>query len=697
MDGTGVDTSAGPADVTGNAGDVPAGPTGRADATGPLPVTGAPTDPTGPIPTPQADSWFAAGPADTTAAQPAVGAAATPSPSSWFETGPLPVVPPASSGPDAPSWSDVDTPTAPPAASSSLFDAPPTRPDAGGAAPPVLPPVSAGNPRPASLFEPANAQRSTGPADGPPPTGVFPAVGPYPAGVMGGGPAAEPPPPTGILPAVGPQPAGVAGAPPPMGTLPAVGPHPAEIAGGGRQAEPPPTTLFPAIGPQPTAAAPPAGATFAAIGVQIYGHPQAAPTGGFPPAPAPLDATGPIPAIGVPEATTGEAEAPWSAGVETPPHTDAWAFDPDPARPPRTGSWSFASDDRPSADAQALPAPAGRTHSGTTTTPPGTLVKRRTWPLTLAGVVVAVAAGIALVFSLAGTDPAGLAATAATDAGSWPGARYQGAIAATDGGQIQFDLTVTADGASGTLSRDGGRATAELLWDPSGAVMRANREWWLYHHPTRADDLANSWVADPLTETQEIGQVLRLHPAALAEHVRGESPRQWAALEQQLVDGRAGIVLFDGARRVVVGSDDPHPLLAVDVTAGSTTAPVQVSRPADEEAAAVVGAAARIRQEAAPRTLTQLLLERPKVEIQLQPEPLCTAQNCNVTVVVTNSGTAPARGRLEISADGKIVVNHPLDVHPGQVATFTAAAPNPQFAQPGATGRILWEARAVDD
>jgi hypothetical protein len=676
MDGAGVDTSAGPADVTGSAGDVPAGPTSRADATGPLPVTGAPTDPTGPIPTPQADPWFAAGPADTTAAQPAVGAAATPSPPSWFETGPLPVLPPASSGPDAPSG--ADTPPAGVAAPASLFDAPPTRPDTGGVAPPVLPPAGAGNPRPASLFEPANTQPTTGPAADPPPTEVLPAVDPHPAGVMGGSPSAEPPPPTGIL--------------------PAVGPHRAGIAGGGPQAEPPPTAYFPAIGPQPTASPQPANALFPATGVQPSGHPQAAaPTAGFPTAPAP--ATGPIPAIGVPEATTGEAAGPWSAGVETPPHTDAWAFDPDPARPPRTGSWSFASDDPPSADAQALPTPTGRTHVGPTTGSDTSRkpVKRRTWPLTLVGVIMAAAAGIALVFSLAGTDPTGLATTAATDAGSWPGAHYQGAIAATDGGQIQFDLTVTADGASGTLSRDGGRATAELLWDPSGAVMRANREWWLYHHPTRADDLANSWVADPLTETQEIGQVLRLHPAALAEHVRGESPGRWSALEQQLVDGRAGIVLFDGARRVVVGSDDPHPLLAVDVTADSTTAPVQVSRPADEEATAVVGAAARVRQEAAPRTLAQLLLERPKVEIQIQPEPLCTAQNCNVTVVVTNSGTAPARGRLEISADGKVVANHPLDVHPGQVATFTAAAPNPQFAQPGATGRILWEARAVDD
>jgi hypothetical protein len=323
--------------------------------------------------------------------------------------------------------------------------------------------------------------------------------------------------------------------------------------------------------------------------------------------------------------------------------------------------------------------------------------KRRAWPLTLAGVLVAVAAGIALVFSVARTNPADLAATAAADAGSWPGARYQGAVAANDGGQIRFDLTVTPDGASGTLSRDGGGATAELLWDQGGALIRANREWWLYHHPTRADDLAGIWVAEPLTEMQEIDPVLHLSGPALAAYVRGEQPAQWQALEQQLVDGRSGIVLFDGARRVVVGSEDAHPLFAVDVAPNAKTPPVPVVRPTDEEIAAVAGAAARVRQEAAPKTLAQLLQERPNVGIQLQPDPLCVAETCNVTVTVTNSGTAPARGHLEVSADGKVVANHPLDVQPGQVATFTATAPNPQFAQPGATGRILWETRAVDD
>lgn len=407
--------------------------------------------------------------------------------------------------------------------------------------------------------------------------------------------------------------------------------------------------------------------------------PAAAPAGGSPPPPPP-----PAP--------------------EAPPRTDVWAFGSEPARPVRTDSWSFTSEDRKRGSAQSwpLPTPAGRGHSTSLTTVPGprTTTKqttRRAWPLTVVGVLVAVAAGIALVFSVARTNPADLAASAATEAGTWPGAHYLGTVAASDGGLIRFDLTVTADGASGTLSRDGGRATAELLWDQGGALIRANREWWLYHHPTRADDLAGSWVAEPLTETQEIDPILRLNAAALSAYVRGEQPAQWQALEQQLVEGRSGIVLFDGARRVVVGSEDGHPLLSVDVASNANTPPVPVSRATDEEISAVTGAAARVRQEAAPKTLAQLLLERPSVGIQLQPDPLCTAETCNVTITVNNSGTAPARGRLEVVADGKVVANHPLDVQPGQVATFTAGAPNPRFGQPGATGQILWETRAVDD
>jgi hypothetical protein len=714
MDGTragaGTGGNAAPA---GHTADDPAGPTrpaGRADATGPLPVP-APADPTGPLPATPDGSWF--DPADQTAAQPTVDPAATPpattSPPSWFATGPLPLVPAAD---------PASSPQVAAAPGGGLFDAPDPAGTAAATAPPSPPPVS--------LFEPAGPPPVTAPQpvaagagpDSAPTTGLLPTARPQPTVTPGPAPPADPLPATGLFPAVGTAQPVAAGttAPDPApttGLLPTARPQPTVTPAPAAPADPPPTGLFPAVGPPQPPAAP-------------TGR-RAAPTGDFPavPAPAgppvrPADATGPMPTIGVAEAPVPSGAAmpdaaasstaagdpgpssPPTSGTEAPPRTHAWSFAA--AGPPRTEAWS--SEDRHGGTTQSwpLPTPSGRAHStgaiplaGSAPAGARSPVKRSSWPLTLAGVVVAVAAGIALVFSLARTDPADLAVTAAAEVGSWPGVRYQGAVAALDGGEIRFDVTVTADGATGTLSRDGGRATAELRWDRGGALLRANREWWLYHHPTRADDLADTWVADPLTETREIDPVLQLPPPALAEHVRGESPGRWEALEQQLVDGQPGIVLSDGARRVVVGGDDPHPLLAVDVTPGASTPPVQVGRPTGDEVAAVVGAAAQVRQEAAPRTLTQLLLERPKVEIQLQPEPLCTAQTCNVTVTVTNSGTAPARGRLEISADGQVVGNHPLDLHPGQVATFTGTAPNPQFAQPGATGQILWESRAVDD
>ena len=741
MDATGAGTStgqeAGPADVTGSAGDVTAGPSrvaGRADATGPLPVQ-APADATGPLPAQQAGPWFGPGAADT-AAQPVVPAAPTPS---WFATGPLPVFPAA---PDSAA-------PAPPAATGAPFDA-------GNAAAPSTPP--------AGLLEPANgahptAGAPTGPQPTapvqPPPNGVPTAVEaspPPPTGPpspeatapapQGGGPA-EPAPPTGPVPVVGPPPPAHPGpthAPPPAAVTPpppgspagptdlftpaAPPPGPGTPAAAGPAAIPvPPADLFtpaapPLAPPAPPAPEPPTG-LFAAVAAPPPAVPApppmtptvAPPAGGVSAPPGhPADATGPMPVINpasAPPAAAPDVTPPQAAGSppppapEAPPRTDAWAF---PTKPPRTESWSPPADDRRRGAAQPGPlrTPTGGGHSPSLTMVSGSkagtgTTKRRAWPLTVVGVLVAVAAGIALVFSVARTNPADLATTAATEAGSWPGAHYQGTVAAIDGGEIRLDLTVTPDGASGTLSRDGGRATAELIADQGGALIRANREWWLYHHPTRADDLAGSWVAEPLTETQEIAPLLRLSGPALSAYVRGEQPARWQALEQQLVDGRSGIVLFDGARRVVVGGEDTHPLLAVDIAPNAQTPPVPVSRSADEEVAAVTGAAARVRQEAAPKTLAQLLQERPNVGIQLQPDPLCTAQTCNVTITVTNSGTAPARGRLEVSADGQVVANHPLDVQPGQAATFTATAPNPQFGQPEANGRIMWETRAVDD
>lgn len=685
MDATGAGTSAGPAEATGSAEDAgaaPSRPVGRADATGPLPVQPPPVQPpaapTGPMPAASPGSWFDPGAA--TAAQPAV--APDGSPPSWFATGPLPAVPAAAE--------DATPPT-------------------GAAAPPVSPgpptdPVDQSGPAPAALFEPAAGPQPTVPAPTPP-TAAIPVVapqppaGPDPTGVIpvvGPPPAADPSLPTGAVPVA---PAGLfTPATPPAASAPADNGAPADL-------------FTPATPPeQPVAPDPPEPPTglFAAVAPPPPAPPAPAP----PPAPVEpvrfADATGPMPVVAAapgppdvqPPPVEPAAPPPPPPLAEAPPRTDAWSFPP--AQPAGTGSWSPPSDDRRAGTAQPLPTPATGGHSPGLTMVSGTKTattqsKRRAWPLTVVGVLVAVAAGIALVYSVARTNPADLATTAASDAGSWPGAHYQGAVAANDGGEIRFDLTVTADGASGTLSRDGGQATAELLWDQGGALIRANREWWLYHHPTRADDLAGAWVAAPDTETQEIDPVLHLTGTALADYVRGEQPSRWQALEQQLVEGRSGIVLFDGARRVVVGSEEAHPLIALDVAPNAGTPPVPVSRPTDEQIAAVTGAAARVRQEAAPKTLAQLLQERPNVGIQLQPDPLCTAETCNVTVTVTNSGTAPARGRLEVSADGKVVANHPLDVQPGQVATFTAGAPNPQFGQPGVAGRILWETKAVDD
>jgi hypothetical protein len=750
MDATGAGTStgqsAGPTDVTGSAEDVTAGSSstvGRADATGPLPVQ-KPADPTGPLPAQEADPRFGAS-ADDTAAQPVV--AATPS---WFATGPLPLVPtpPGNTAPGNTAPLNTAPPAgapAPPAAPAGSFDA-------------GLTPGEPSTP-PAGLFEPADGRPSTAVAPTvphpavpapPPPNGATPVVEAHPpvgavppsqavngtspgaaAPAPHGGSPTEPAPMTAPLPVVDPPPPpSPAHVPPPAAiTPPAPGP-PAQPAGlfipppppavastATSPAPAPPTDLFtpatPSQGPAaPPAPEPPTG-LFAAVAPPPTVTPAPAPSppaGGVPASPVrPVDATGPMPVINrvsappPPDLTRPQAAGspqPPARAPEAPPRTDARAFVPAPARPPRTDS--PPDDRRRAAPSRPLPTPIGGGHSPSLTMVSGPkattgTTTRRAWPLTLVGVLVAVAAGIALVFSVARTNPADLATSAAADAGSWPGARYQGAVAAVDGGEIRFDLTVTPDGASGTLSRDGGRATAELLWDQGGALIRANREWWLYHHPTRADDLAGNWVAEPLTETQEIDPLLRLSGPALSAYVRGEQPARWQAFEQQIVEGRSGIVLFDGARRVVVGSEDAHPLLAVDIAPNAQTPPVPVARPTDEELATVTGAAARVRQEAAPKTLAQMLLERPNVGIQLQPDPVCTAQTCNVTIVLTNSGNAPARGRLEVSADGQVVANHPLDVQPGQVATFTATAPNPQFGQPAAKGQIIWATRAVDD
>ncbi len=642
MDGTGAGRAEPTGTVTrngppGSAG-TPARAVGPADATGPLPVT-LPADATGPLPA----EARPAGIADATGPQPvAIGDEASGTAGSGRYT--------ADHGADHSADHTADhsapAPVAPSAPTTGL---------------PIIPASSDFG----GLFDDGSAAAGPGEVPGGRHAAGAAGTGAGPSGGAGQHPPPGGPPPTAAMPSIFTPSVGPADA---TGPMPAMGLPPAEVP-----AAAPPVVSPPAV---PAPAAPP--------------HQ----------APAPLtENTGVTPALPLPAAPAG-------AATEPAPDTAAWSV------PPASGTadaWSFANGERPSGGAQAwpLPAPGGGAHTGggpppdtgsAPATDSGGAPRRAAWPLTVVGVLVAIAAGIALVVSFARTDPGELISAATTDVTGWNGVHYRGTAAAIDGGEIQFDLTVVGDSATGTLSRDGGQATAELVRDSAGTLLKANHNWWLYHHPTRADDLADTWVSDPLTETQEIDPILELPPHALGLHVRPEEqPGQWEALEEQVVDGQNGVVLFDGTRRVIVTTTEPHGLLALDFGAAAERAPVRVTDIAADDADATEWAAAGIRAAESPKTLTQRLLERPLVAIQLQPEPLCVTPTCAVTVTVTNSGSVPARGHLEVAADGQIVANHPLDVQPGQVATFTANAPNPQFATEGATGQILWESRAVDD
>jgi hypothetical protein len=741
----------------------PSRPAGRADVTGPLPVT-APADTTGPMPVPPAASaWQEPGAGDATGPQPLPD---SPDPAASSDT-----TPSASTGPVAapPSWFGEGEESRDAAATGPtdtfLANTTPTAPSpqVDGAPVEQTPPAAheaptADAPPPQTTFFEAVAPQQTDPSTAPA-TSLFEAVAPAHDDT-------GTPPATTLFQAVAPQQTDTA-APPATslfesvapqqtdtGTAPATSLFEAVTPAYGDSGTPPATSLFEAVAPQPAdAGAPPATNLFEPVRPHTGSAPatglfeavgSAVPStgAGMPRGPAgtaqAVDVTGPMPAVGAtlapadggpgpgspsaggaPPATTAlpligsdgrvRPASTLTAGTATeaaqepalvpgapadrPPHTDAWAFGPD------SGALSHPESSRAGV--------GGETPAQVTTEPPPALPapalpsdrpRRSTWPLTVLGVLAAIAAGIALVFWIARTDPGDLVAAATEGLATWNGVHYRGAMAARDGGEIQFDVIVTAEGASGTLTRDGGRATAELLWDESGILLRANRNWWLYHHAARADDLADTWVSEPLTETQEIDPILALHPAALARHIHPEQPAStWKAIEQQIVGGVPAILLSDGTRRVLVNVEEPHQLLALDIGPTQRAAPVQVNDVSADEADIVAREATGVRSAEAPRTLAQRLRERPLVAIQLQPEPLCVTETCGVTVTVTNSGTVPARGHLEISADGKIVANHPLEVHPGQVATFTARAPNPHFSNPGATGEILWESRAVDD
>jgi hypothetical protein len=123
--------------------------------------------------------------------------------------------------------------------------------------------------------------------------------------------------------------------------------------------------------------------------------------------------------------------------------------------------------------------------------------------------------------------------------------------------------------------------------------------------------------------------------------------------------------------------------------------PIRIGVITQEQADEVAVFVARIRNSESLKTLTQRLLERPRVDVQGQPEPLCVTPTCTGTFTVTNTGEIRIRGRFEITADGQPAGTYPLDLRPGQSATFTGTTANRLYNSPGARGQTYWEGRVV--
>ena len=333
------------------------------------------------------------------------------------------------------------------------------------------------------------------------------------------------------------------------------------------------------------------------------------------------------------------------------------------------------------------PPDARRTSSGT-----------RTWLVpAIVGVAMLAVAAIAVALIVRDDPPADVVAAAIEDAREWDGANYRGTVPALDGAPIDFDLTVTATGARGTLSRAGGGARAEIVQDGSGVLLKGNQAWWQHSQPARAELLADTWVADPGAETIVIDPILRLHPEKLSNEVHPELRSLWEETGEQVVDGERAIVISNGFQVLIVTAEEPHRLLLIDLnTTGSQGGePIRIALVSSAQAAEVAAAAARIRITESPRTLTQWLLERPRADILVQPEPLCATQTCTATFTVTNTGRIRIRGRFDVTADGSPSGTYPVDLLPGQSATFTATAANRLYNSPGATGEIYWEGRVI--
>jgi hypothetical protein len=359
-------------------------------------------------------------------------------------------------------------------------------------------------------------------------------------------------------------------------------------------------------------------------------------------------------------------------GPGYPPPT--WAHPAGHGTPPPGGGWA------------PVPPPPARRSSGT-------------WVTVVIGLmlVLAVAASGLLIFIAVREEPADVVSAAVEDAGKWGGVTYRGSVTDYQGVRIDYDLTVTAEGAKGTLSRDGGRAKAEVVQDRSGVLLKANKEWWQSRQRQKATQLADTWVTDPTSETTSFTSLLKLSPDALARQVGPISSLMWKQEREEVVDGKRAVVLTDGFRTAIVTADEPYRLLAIDVQPVGlrNDAPPRVVQATPEQVAEVNKAGAGIRAQS-PKSLTQRLLERAEPRIKIQDAPPCQTQTCTFTVTVTNTGELAATGRLEITVDGRLAANHPLNIQPGQTGTFEASAVNPSFGRPGSRGTFQIRAYIVE-
>ncbi|WP_232663985.1 hypothetical protein [Pseudonocardia sp. TRM90224] len=333
--------------------------------------------------------------------------------------------------------------------------------------------------------------------------------------------------------------------------------------------------------------------------------------------------------------------------------------------------------------------------------PPPPPNRRRTplWvPLTAIGGLLVVVAAVVLVVYLSSVGrPVDLATDAANEVDKWNGATLSGSV--TEAGEkITYDLRVTAQGAQGTVSAGSG-ARAEVLRDATGVLIKGNKAWWDRHYPERSARLADTWVADPLDELDSIDPLLRLTPDQLTIKVRPAPGSQWKQTGEQVIDGRRGLVITDGTRRLIIDAET-YELLCIDLLDGPPppgTDPTRVIQLPPAQVAEVGSAASDVRTRETPKSLNQRLLERARFAIDVKPESLCQSPTCTAVITISNSGELAGTGRVDVTANGVAAGTFPLNVPPGQSVSFTASTPNTIYNQPGASGDLYWEAKITPD